>query len=285
MKPIIRLLPAVFLLSVHADAGELRYGAALHEASWELTVSRLECRLSQSIPHYGVAAFVQRSGEDLKFELHAYQGAPAGSIGALASVPPSWMHTGMVRELGTIPLVQGERPLRLEAPLARRLLADLEQGLFPTVTYRDWADGSDQVIVSVSAINLRRSLDGFHKCLVEILPFKFNDIRYSSLLFSFSDISLDATARARLDQVVQYMLADSSVRVLVRGHTDNQGLRRQNQALSLRRAEAVKDYLVQGTVESSRITVEGVGARQPVASNRTADGRARNRRVEVILTR
>ncbi|MGE0080659.1 MAG: OmpA family protein [Thiohalomonadaceae bacterium] len=285
MIPIIRLLPAVVLLSVRADAGELRYGAAPHEASWELFASRLECRLTQSIPHYGVAAFVQRAGGDLGFELRVRHGAPAVSAGMLASLPPSWMHTGMAREIGAVSLAQGERPLLLEAPMARRLLTDLEQGLFPTVTYRDWADGRDEVVVSVSAVNLRRSLDGFHDCVAGLLPYQFKDIRFSTLNFPVGGTKLDAAARVRLDQVAQYLLADTSVRVLLRGHTDSHGFRRQNKALSQRRAEAVRDYLVQQAVAPSRITVEAMGERKPAASNRSAEGRARNRRVEVSLIR
>ena len=285
MKPIIRLLPAVVLLSVRVDAGELRYGAAPHEVAWTLSASRLECRLTQAIPHYGVAAFVQRSGDGLNFELCVHHGAPAPSAGRLASEPPSWMHTGTTREIGAVSLAAGKRPLVLAPPLARRLLADLELGLFPTVSYRDWADGRDQVVVSVSAVNLRQSLDAFHDCVARLLPFQFKDIRYSSLNFPRSGAKLDAVARARLDQVVQYLLVDTSARVLVRGHSDSHGFRRQNQALSLHRAEAVKAYLVQQAVAPSRITVEGVGERKPVASNRNAEGRARNRRVEVSLIR
>lgn len=75
-----------------------------------------------------------------------------------------------------------------------------------------------------------------------------------------------------------------SIRVKVEGHTDSTGSRETNQKLSLARATVVRDYLAEQGVEASHIEVEGLGPDQPVADNATAEGRARNRRVEIILT-
>ncbi|HSO93160.1 MAG TPA: OmpA family protein, partial [Candidatus Dormibacteraeota bacterium] len=71
------------------------------------------------------------------------------------------------------------------------------------------------------------------------------------------------------------------------GHTDSVGSDSYNYRLSMRRAEAVKAYLVSGGIEANRVFVEGKGEKQPVADNTTADGRAQNRRVqiEVVGTR
>ena len=65
------------------------------------------------------------------------------------------------------------------------------------------------------------------------------------------------------------------------GHTDSIGADAYNQKLSVRRAESVKSYLVSKGVEPNRIYTEGKGEKQPVASNKTADGRQKNRRVEI----
>jgi OOP family OmpA-OmpF porin len=69
--------------------------------------------------------------------------------------------------------------------------------------------------------------------------------------------------------------------VIAVGHTDSVGSAGYNQALSVRRAEAVKAFLVSNGIESSRVYTEGKGLTQPVADNATREGRAKNRRVEV----
>ncbi|MBO0160588.1 OmpA family protein, partial [Vibrio parahaemolyticus] len=65
------------------------------------------------------------------------------------------------------------------------------------------------------------------------------------------------------------------------GHTDSIGSDAYNQKLSVRRAEAVKAYLVSKGIEENRVYTEGKGEKQPVADNKTSEGRAKNRRVEV----
>ena len=65
------------------------------------------------------------------------------------------------------------------------------------------------------------------------------------------------------------------------GHTDAVGSDASNQKLSVRRSEAVKAYLVSKGIEKNRVYTEGKGEKQPVADNKTAEGRAKNRRVEI----
>jgi OOP family OmpA-OmpF porin len=69
--------------------------------------------------------------------------------------------------------------------------------------------------------------------------------------------------------------------IIAVGHTDSIGSDAYNQRLSIRRSEAVKSYLVSKGVEKNRVYTEGKGEKQPVADNRTAEGRAKNRRVEI----
>jgi OmpA-OmpF porin, OOP family len=71
--------------------------------------------------------------------------------------------------------------------------------------------------------------------------------------------------------------------VIAIGHTDSIGSDAYNQKLSVRRAESVKAYLVSKGVEPNRIYTEGKGEKQPVASNKTKDGRQKNRRVEIEI--
>ena len=99
--------------------------------------------------------------------------------------------------------------------------------------------------------------------------------------FDFNKAVLKPEAKAKLDDL-SGKLKDISLEVIIAvGHTDAVGSDAYNQKLSVRRAEAVKAYMVSKGIEPNRIYTEGKGKKQPVADNKTAEGRAKNRRVEI----
>ena len=99
--------------------------------------------------------------------------------------------------------------------------------------------------------------------------------------FDFDKAVLKPEGKAKLDDLTG-KLKDITLEVIIAvGHTDSIGTDQYNQRLSVRRAEAVKSYLVSKGVEANRIYTEGKGEKQPVADNKTRDGRAKNRRVEI----
>jgi OOP family OmpA-OmpF porin len=99
--------------------------------------------------------------------------------------------------------------------------------------------------------------------------------------FDFDKAVLKPEGRAKLDDLVSKMSGLNLEVVIAVGHTDSIGTDAYNQRLSVRRAEAVKSYLVSKGVERNRVYTEGKGEKQPVADNKTAEGRAKNRRVEI----
>jgi OOP family OmpA-OmpF porin len=99
--------------------------------------------------------------------------------------------------------------------------------------------------------------------------------------FDFDKATLKPAGEQKVDEVVQALKADPRLRALVEGHTDSVGSDAYNQRLSERRAKAVRDYMVSQGIDSTRISTRGYGETKPVASNTTAEGRAKNRRVEI----
>jgi len=105
-----------------------------------------------------------------------------------------------------------------------------------------------------------------------------------SILFASGKSALLSTAMTKLDQVSEALKAqDADKRMVVEGHTDSQGSDSTNQRLSINRASAVRDYLVSRGVDSEKITAVGMGSSRPIADNKTAENRANNRRVEIII--
>jgi OOP family OmpA-OmpF porin len=99
--------------------------------------------------------------------------------------------------------------------------------------------------------------------------------------FDFDKAVLKPEGKAKLDDLVGKIQGINLEVIIAVGHTDSVGTDTYNQRLSVRRAEAVKAYLVSKGIERNRVYTEGKGEKQPVADNRTAEGRAKNRRVEI----
>ena len=103
----------------------------------------------------------------------------------------------------------------------------------------------------------------------------------ADVFFDFDKSVLKPEGKAKLDELVAKLKGIALEVIIAIGHTDSIGSVEYNLKLSVRRAEAVKAYLVSKGIEPNRIYTEGKGKSQPIADNRTAEGRAKNRRVEI----
>ena len=113
-------------------------------------------------------------------------------------------------------------------------------------------------------------------------PVAASKVTYAAdAFFDFDKSVLKPEGKAKLDDLVG-KIKDINLEVIIAvGHTDSVGSDAYNQKLSVRRAEAVKAYLVSKGIEKNRVYTEGKGEKQPVADNKTKEGRAKNRRVEI----
>jgi OmpA-OmpF porin, OOP family len=99
--------------------------------------------------------------------------------------------------------------------------------------------------------------------------------------FDFDKAVLKPDAKTKLDDLVSKTKEINLEVIIAVGHTDSVGTDAYNDKLSVRRAEAIKTYLTSKGLEANRVYTEGKGKKQPVADNKTAEGRAKNRRVEI----
>ncbi|WP_299987805.1 OmpA family protein [uncultured Pontibacter sp.] len=105
----------------------------------------------------------------------------------------------------------------------------------------------------------------------------------SGILFAVNSAELSANAKKDIDGLVNTLQKYEGTNIIIEGHTDNTGSRELNQGLSERRAQAVANYARTRGVDASRMQAKGYAFDQPIADNTTAEGRAQNRRVEIII--
>lgn len=103
--------------------------------------------------------------------------------------------------------------------------------------------------------------------------------------FDTNSATLKESAHHELDLYAEFMKTNSDQKIRITGHTDNRGETSYNQQLSERRAKAAKSYLVSKNISANRIATHGAGETSPISDNKTRDGRAHNRRVEVELVK
>ncbi len=105
-----------------------------------------------------------------------------------------------------------------------------------------------------------------------------------AVLFPSAQSTLLPGAMLKLNEVADALIkGNPDAKIVVEGHTDSQGQASFNQDLSMKRAQTVRDYLVSRGIAADRVTAQGLGSTRPIAENTSAEGRANNRRVEIVV--
>jgi outer membrane protein OmpA-like peptidoglycan-associated protein len=256
----------------------LEFGAGPAAAVWQFEGSRTSCRLSHEIPNFGEARFVQAAGGKLEFDMSAWRIEFDSGMDVTSDSPPWLPVHPTAKELGRVEATASHE-IVASAELADSMLRALYRGEQPRFV-------SPDVSVSISAVSFRPLYDSYARCVAQLLPASFSQLERSAIVFAPNRAVLNDAAKARLDLIAEYLHADRSVtHIFVDGHTDNSGRERKNRALSEKRAKVVADYLVASGCGLESIETRSHGSRFPIASNKTEEGRAQNRRTTVRLER
>jgi outer membrane protein OmpA-like peptidoglycan-associated protein len=142
------------------------------------------------------------------------------------------------------------------------------------------ADVDDQCPNEPETKNGYEDNDGCPDTKPEIVVEKGESIVLEGVFFQTGSAQLTPNSRIVLDKVVRTLRDNPEIEVEIHGHTDNTGGLQVNYRLSERRAESVKNYLVQNGISSTRVSTKGFGPEKPIEPNSTSEGRAKNRRIE-----
>ena len=144
------------------------------------------------------------------------------------------------------------------------------------------AVGCDGAIVAPVAVPVAASAPAAAPVVAPVPVPAASKVTYAAdAFFDFDKSVLKPAGKAKLDDLITKIKGINLEVIIAVGHTDSVGTDKYNQKLSIKRSEAVKAYLVSKGIEKNRVYTEGKGEKQPVADNKTKDGRSKNRRVEI----
>ncbi len=259
------------------------YTLDLQSSQWEISSNHLKCVMSQDIPLYGKAEFIQTAGQPMRMRVTTTQPASQVSKAVFESRPPVWNHRAKKQDLGMVSLNKGNIPFSLKPTRSKRVIAELERGMQPTFSFDDVADGKDRVEIAVSPVRFQDALQEFRSCLAQLFPYGYEQLKHTRIYFKPNEYYLDEKGKQALKRLARYIRLEKNVSlVTVHGHASEKG-RFENLTLSEKRANSVVSYMKLLKIPMKLVKKRFTGDRKLVASNKSTRGRALNQRVEVRL--
>jgi len=280
---LFRLL-VLMLLSQLAVTEPLRFAGGLDSTEWSLSGSVFECRFAQRIPDYGHGVFYHQAGEDVYFQLETTRNLMDYSKAQVSILPPYWQPSGKTEFLGTARISRATPNMSLDHERTNQFLHALMEGKWPSISHQTYYDAQRFVQVQISSLGFDEFYQDYLQCVKQLLPVNFDQVARSKVFFAENENAVDKEDTELLDTIIFYMKNDPRVfAVYLDGHSDNQGRRYDQRQISKARVEDVERYFIKQGIDPDMITTRFHGGRYPVASNRTAKGRAENRRVTIRL--
>lgn len=266
------------------------YKAPFDHAKWKLATSKTECTMSHVIPEYGVATFQTKAGQKQTFTLETTISQFTAKKATIIDTPPKWKTTlsqmKKPKKLASVAIKNKSKPVHLTKLTSYEMLSALAEGREPYIEIQmAQKDHTDKVVLS--ATGFKKPYNNYLKCIDGLVDYAFETVKKSTLFFNSGSLALPSESKAKLDAIIAYVENDENVyRIDLTGHSDSKGSYLANRKLANQRMWAVKDYLVmEGGIHPDLFTLKGYSDRMPLASNKTEEGRAKNRRVELKIYR
>ena len=279
----------IFGLVFSLPARSTTFQTSLDEASWIVEPSIFICRLVHPIKDYGKAVYQQEAGESAKLWLQAKVPVFKSGTAVIRSREPVWRGGGDLQTLGSIKVRSGGDEIRLDSERSAWVLQQLGSGREVYFSRKLWFEGDEDgrkevADVVLSPVQFQEGYEQMLSCLSELLPVNLQQIERSTVYFPPGP-GARPSSKTLLKNIATYIKADPKIRsIYIDGHTDGEGDRKENFELSEQRANMVARQLESMGVSKDMFVVRWHGERYPVATNRTPEGRAKNRRVTVRLS-
>ncbi len=275
----------LFIFTLEISASFKQYEAPLSESEWSYNGNPIGCKLTHQVPFYGEAKFKQSPGknETLNFSL-SYKRQPVSytKVASVKSLSADWFPGQSARDIGETEILKGKHIFKAKETGSWRLLNELEVGRFPTFQYQDFESRQDQVSVSLSTVGFKQPYDQFLNCLTSLVPHKLPELTKMTLHFDFDQHKVRPKSLEKLKSLAAYAKYSDNVDIVfLNGYTDAKGSKGYNKKLSSRRIASVQKILSSYGAPESKFKLSAFGEKFPVATNRQAWGRAKNRRVYI----
>jgi outer membrane protein OmpA-like peptidoglycan-associated protein len=283
-----RIVTFSLLLSLVKPSLAENFNAAIAHSHWKGSSSPLECTLSHTIPGFGHATFSQASGEKQHFVLQSILGRLEPGKADLVAYPPNWKLNNRPRFLGKIRIAGGQSPIKLKDPLVYQMLQSLELGQKATfIVSPSNTKLQNKDRITLSEVGFQKPYQEYMKCIAQMIPQPFSQLKDSVLHFESGSTILSDEAEDRLEELARFIKADGKIRkIKLAGYSDSKGSYQANVQLSYERMWAIKDFLVMHNgIDADIFSLKDFADKGAIAPNRTAQGRAKNRRVVITLYR
>lgn len=231
------------------------YQAPVTESSWSYEGSKVSCKLTHVIPHYGRAIFEQRSGERVQFTLKVDPLKPAIQDAQLQAVPPAWMHNVQPVNLEQVKQTKPAHQVKLKGEVVETMLLALSEGRFPQFRYQPVKASPMDTRVAISSINFLESSESFDACRQKLLPFSQGHLDEKYVLFRRGSSDLTPHMRRLLKNAIAYVQEAGPDAILDLVNGSETFSVKTGRMRYTERVQAVRDFLNENGLDNSRIRI------------------------------